>query len=171
MGKIGLDVDGVLANFELAMAKHFKKQHLTSYGWDVQWITDLIHKIEADEEFWENLPIISHPEAITFDFDYYITAVPPAMKGARERWLKKNGYPDKPVIVSDEKVKTMIELGVDVLIDDKISTIKEVHAAGLCAIHFVPPYMITNDIQINNIKHLSQVNEIVERWVKEVPTT
>ncbi len=162
--KVGLDVDGVLANFELAMAKHFNKQHLTSYGWDVQWIGELIHKIENDEEFWENLPIISHPESITFDFDYYITAIPSPMKGARERWLKKNGFPDKPVIVSDRKLETMCELGVEVLIDDKISTMKEVHKAGLCAIHFIPDYMISDDILINNIKHLSQVNGKIDEY-------
>lgn len=164
--KVGLDVDGVLANFELAMAKQFNKPHLTSYGWDVQWISDLIHKVENDEDFWENLPLISHPESITFDFDYYITAVPPNMKGARERWLRKNGFPDKPVIVSDKKLETMLELGVDVLIDDKTSTIKEVHEAGLCAIHFIPPYMICDDIRINNIKHLSQVNDKIDEYKK-----
>ena len=92
------------------------------------------------------------------------------MKGARERWLKKNGFPDKPVIVSDRKLETMKELGVTVLIDDKVSTIREVHEAGLCAIHFVPPYMISNEIEVNNIKHLSQVNEIIEKYVREVPT-
>ena len=169
--KKGLDVDGVLANFELAMAKEFKKPHVTSYGWDVQWITDLIHKIEDNEEFWENLPIISHPESITFDFDYYITAVPVKMKGARERWLKKNGFPDKPVIVSDTKLKTMRELGVEVLIDDKISTIREIQAAGLCGIHFVPPYMVSSETTLNDIKHLSQVDAAIEKYNKEKALT
>lgn len=167
--KIGLDVDGVLANFELAMAKEFKRPHITSYGWDVQWITDLIHKVEENEEFWENLPIISHPESITFDFDYYITAVPPKMKGARERWLKKNGFPDKPVIVSDTKLITMRELGVDVLIDDKYSTMKEVQEAGLLAIQFIPPYMVSDEMLDVNIKHLSQVNNILEKNAQIAP--
>lgn len=162
--KVGLDVDGVLANFELGMAKLFSKPHVTSYGWDTQWITDLIHKVEDDENFWENLPLISHPEEITFDFDYYITAIPPKMKGAREKWLKKNGFPDKPVIVSDKKLETMRELGVEVLIDDKLTTIIEVEKGGLLAIHFLPPYMIQIDDSVRSIKHLSQVNEIIAQY-------
>lgn len=162
--KVGLDVDGVLANFELGMAKLFSKPHVTSYGWDTQWITDLIHKVEDDEDFWENLPLISHPEEITFDFDYYITAIPPKMKDAREKWLKKNGFPDKPVIVSDKKLETMRELGVEVLIDDKLTTIIEVQNGGLCAIHFLPPYMLQVDDTVRNVKHLSQVNEILANY-------
>lgn len=162
--KVGLDVDGVLANFELGMAKLFNKPHVTSYSYDTQWISDLLHKVESDDEFWENLPLISHPEEITFEFDYYITSIPPEMKGARERWLKKNGFPDKPVIVSHSKLETMKELGVSVLIDDKVSTIEEVLADGLCAIHFLPPYMIRKDYPFESIKHLSQVNHLINNY-------
>jgi len=162
--KIGLDVDGVLANFNLAVSRFHNKPHITTNSWEQDWITELFHTIEHDDEFWDELPVLSHPEEITFEFDYYITAVPEHKKQNRINWLKKNGFPDKPVIVSDEKLETMRELGVDVLIDDKYSTIKEVQEAGLIGIHFIPSYLEPKNTLTPNIKHLSQVNEILVKY-------
>lgn len=165
--KVGLDVDGVLANFYLAMARIHSRPIKMISDWELEWINDSFHTIENDFKFWEELPILTHPEEITFDFDYYITAVPEQQKASREKWLKTNGFPDKPVIVSDEKLTTMRELGVEVLIDDKFSTVKEVDEAGFLAIHFIPSYLETTNVLGTNIKHLSQVNKFIDEYVKE----
>lgn len=61
------------------------------------------------------------------------------------------------------KVETMRALGIDVLVDDKPSTVKEVIASGLIGLQFVPYYMTNyNERDRNIILHLAQTNLVVE---------
>jgi hypothetical protein len=168
--KVGLDVDGVLANFYLEFCRLCNKPYDVIYSWDTPWIDDHFHLVLEDEGFWKRLPIISQPESINFDFDYYITSIPPGMKEAREEWLKINGFPDKPVIVSDDKVSVMQELGVGVLIDDKYETLVEVEAAGLLPIQFIPKFLYPEGEVDITIKHLSEVNGILAGFKEEYTT-
>lgn len=161
--KKALDVDGVLANFYFAFCTKFNKPVETIRQWERPWINDKFHEVANDHEFWANLPVLNKPEDINFEFDYYITSLPDNLKSAREEWLEKNGFPDKPVILSYDKSTTMKELGVDLLIDDKHQTIIEVHESGLTGIQFVPYYMQPDDLHHLNIKNLNDVNIILEQ--------
>ena len=164
--KIALDVDGVLANFYLEFCKLHKMPHKTITEWEVKWIAEKLHTVDNNEDFWLRLPIINSPESISFDFDCYITSIPEQMKSIREQWLIKNGYPNKPVIVSHNKLPTMLKLGIDVIIDDKYSTIKSVSDAGLLGIHFIPYFLNPPIIHSINTKHLYDVPEIIKKYKK-----
>lgn len=174
--KRALDVDGVLANFYLAMCRKFGKEYVVINKWEVAWMDKHLPEIEEDSIFWNNLPNMNNPEAITFDFDYYITAIPTKHKDSRIAWLKRHGYPDKPVIIAFDKVAAMKERNVKILIDDRYENIEKVHAAGMHAIQYVPDFLCPQPQETHHskftVKHLSEVNEKIlnierELWLKE----
>jgi len=163
---IGLDVDDVIAGFYSAMCKKFGKEEIQTDIWDskgyCKFIVDNFDKIRLDEEFWRTLPVLSSPESITFDFDYYISSFPIEMFEARRAWLKDNGFPDKPLLCSKDKLTTCREYGINVLIDDKKSTISDVMCGGdVLGIWFRPHYMIEDGQDIDN---LNQVMDIIESY-------
>lgn len=163
---IGLDVDDVLAGFYLEMCNRFggSLEQIDIWGQDASvFINKHWDKVKSDEDFWENLPVISDPKDITFKFDYYISAFPVEMFEARKRWLDKNGFPEKPIICAHNKSFACKEYGVNVLIDDKKTTIKDIMCAGdKLGIWFRPSYMIEAGQDITN---LSQVPGIIKKYL------
>lgn len=168
--KIACDVDDVLGGFYPSLCKRFGKPEQYVNIWDgksggeCKWISDKFPDLYSETSFWENISRISTPESITFEVDHYITSIPADLHDVREEWLIKNGFPKRPLICTlNSKAETMKALGINVLIDDKPSTIKEVRDAGLIGIQFVPTYM--SDYDKNDyftIKHLSQVKGLLE---------
>jgi len=170
--KVALDVDGVLANFYLAMCIAFDKPYVTIDRWGVPWLDKKLPEVDEVMAFWDTLPNMNNPKAITFDFDYYITAIPAKYHDSRVKWLKQHGYPDKPVIIAFDKAEAMKENGVEILIDDKFENIEKVSFAGLHAIHYVPDYLYPNPQQTHTpkltIKHLSEAKDIIEKLKEEI---
>lgn len=139
--KVALDVDGVIADFYLAVCKKFKKPYISISDWEIDWIRNNFHKIEKDESFIRTLPLLNPPETITFEFECYMTSLPEKLLDQRQEWLLTNGFPDKPIIISNEKEKTMLEMGINILVDDKPDTIKKVNDIdGLIGIQYIPKY-------------------------------
>lgn len=160
--KIALDVDGIFANFYLAMCQKYNMPYVTLHDWSVDWIDERFHLIQDDTEFWSNLPVFNPPEAITFDFECYMTHVPESQKQSRIDWLEKNGFPKKPVIVSGDKAETCVQMGIDVLVDDKPSTISECWRAGVVGIRYVPCYYHEPINSAHHVRHLSDVESIIK---------
>ena len=168
--KIALDVDDVLGAFYPTMCRTFNKPELLVNTWDGKgdclWLAKKFPELYKDLGFWSTITVLSNPASITFDFDYYITSIPQHLHDIRESWLLSHGFPKKPVICTlyGDKVKTMQELGLNVLIDDKPETIKKVRKAGMTGIQFVPPYMNNySKSDPHTIKHLSEVNDILKK--------
>ena len=163
---IALDVDDVLAQFYPAMCKRFNMPCERTNIWDAagkaHFVGTNFHIIERSKRFWLNLVQESRPEDINFKVDYYITACPPLMKEHRKAWLTAMGYPDAPVLFTDNKVSEMRRRGIDVLIDDKPSTLVEVMESGLTPIQYVPSYMSDEREELNIIRHLSEVPELLK---------
>lgn len=165
--KIAIDFDDTIAQYYPHMCKHFKRPELKVDIWDgklaCKWIADEFPELYSNLEFWHSQPVLSSPRSITFEFDYYLTAFPEKLKWLRKNWLDRNGFPDKPIICTENKVKSMLDLGIDILIDDKPSTVKAVREAGMHAIQFVPPYMTNYDVNDKfTITHLSEVPELIK---------
>lgn len=163
---IGIDVDDVLAGFYPAMCKRYGLPERQVDIWDgeveCKFIVEKFHEIRDDFEFWSTLPVISSPESIIFDFDYYVSSFPESMFEARVKWLKDNGFPDKPLLCSKDKLTTCKEYGINVLIDDKKSTIHDIMCGGdILGIRFRPSYMIEDG---QDISHLSQVPSVLEKY-------
>src|SRR5680860_1440214 len=105
---ISLDIDDVLANFYPSICERNGKACNRINIWDgdgaAKFIRLGMHIVENNSRFWLNLKTLSNPGDITFDFDYYLTSSPDAMKKHRMAWLQMHGFPRKPIIVSKDKV-------------------------------------------------------------------
>jgi len=168
--RIAIDIDDVLAQFYPAMCVRFAKPCNRINIWDGEdeaaFVRHNMHIVEANHRFWLNLNPLSRPEDITFEFDCYLTSSPLNMKSYREDWLAIHGFPRKPVIITNDKASFMVKEGLEVLIDDKPSTLEAVRKAGLIAIQYIPSYMSDERLDLNPIRHLSQVNEIINKLNK-----
>ena len=166
--KVGLDVDGVLVNFYLHMCRWFNKPYIITEKWSTDWIDKKFDEIKDDKRFWLTLPTLMPPEAINFDFDYYITSIPKIQRQSRQQWLSMNGYPNKPVIVSYDKLKTCNILEVDILIDDKLATLDVIrNSDNVVGIQFIPSYMKVKSTHGDYaIRHLTGAKKIIEHLNK-----
>jgi hypothetical protein len=166
MIKIALDVDDVLAAFtphahdfhEMPMCETLDYWCVPTMdarlgqGWFMEHIAPV-------HEFWRTIPRLSNPEDIDFEVAYYISAFPEDMHDIRLNWLREHGFPEAPLICCSDKLAKCIELGVDVLVDDKPATIEKLKGSPVKGIHFLPYYagfapvgehVITNLNQIKN---------------------
>ena len=167
MKKVALDIDDVLAGFYTGFCKFMNVPEKQINIWDGQgeskFVADNCHLADQSELFWIGLDKVSNPESISFDIECYITSSPPEMIKIRKLWLKMNGFPDKPVHFSDNKLLTLRNLRIDILVDDKISTVNQINASGdKIALQFKPPYMSAEiDDKSRIITHLSEVSKFL----------
>lgn len=142
--KIGLDIDGVLANFlggfieraqERGLAHHFPshwKLWTKHYDGDKAAFDKIWAEITEDRGFWKDLAPLCDPETITFPVSAYVTARPcPSEDSAW--WLGFYGFPDAPVITvpyGSSKVEPLREAGVHLFIDDNVTNFEQINAAG-----------------------------------------
>jgi len=178
--KIFLDVDGVLANFYLAMCIRYNNPYKTLNSWSNSWINDIFHEIKNDKGFWHMLPVLNPPEAITFDIAGYVSACPEDMYLQREFWLKKNGFPMAPLYLtsSHDKVAILKKLKCDIYLDDRLENVIQLRKADINAILFEPTYIsyanhslvgckdfvhygLGKNDKVPYIKHIDQLNQYI----------
>lgn len=159
MTKVALDIDDVLAGYVMGVHEVFDSELIPHDHWQIDGPTGMfllkldqenkvvgytqkyLDKCEHNKDFWYGLEPIMLPCNVPKETVCYITSSPKNMVDVRMEWLKKHGYPRLPVIHSKNKSLTMERLKVDLLIDDKMSTVQEVRThKKLNAIHFKPWY-------------------------------
>lgn len=162
---IAIDVDDVLAAFtphahafhKVPMEKcDYWNERIMDERLGTHWFSKHIAPVE---DFWRTLPVLSKPEDIDFDFHYYISSFPSEMYDLRVEWLKVNGFPNKPLIVANDKLKQCEHLGVNVMIDDKPSTIRNMIGSSVKGIHFVNHYAgfePVGDYIVNNLREVKK---------------
>jgi hypothetical protein len=165
--KIALDVDDVLAAFSShAAAFHGEPLKKMDYWYyedmDEYLGVDWFKKIAPVEEFWKTLPILNPASDIDFNVDYYISSFPVEMFQHRVDWLKKYGYPDAPLIVASNKLEKCLELGIDVLVDDKPDTMRLFLGSPIKGIHFITPYAGFEPVG-DFVTSLKQVKPLLEK--------
>jgi hypothetical protein len=164
--KIALDVDDVLAAFTPHAHKFHNKEMAEKLDYwcpvTVQGILGegwFLDHIAPNEEFWRTIPLLSDPKDIDFDVFCYMSSFPEDMFEARTAWLKKNGFPDAPLICTSKKKKTCSLLKITHLVDDKPHTIKELRGSSTKGIHFITPYCGFKPVGkrvINSLKEVKQ---------------
>lgn len=162
---IGVDVDGVIADFYRSICERYGVCHNTKINaYDTPLITDNFNEIIDDVEFWDGLYVLTEAKEIDFEFDYYVTSLPPNMKESRVKWLSKHGFPNKPVIVTEDKLSKCKELGIEILIDDKPSTIQQFNAdPDLHIIQFIAYYCDFEIITEHNATNFKEVKKILNK--------
>jgi hypothetical protein len=156
--KRAFDVDDVFAGFYLAMCIRYNMPIIPRDIWDgkneCKFIARNFHYVATDYDFWANLPVIFKPEDINFDFDCYMSSFPPEMEKARLEWLEKNGFPDKPLICSTDKLESCRELGIDVLVDDRKTTIDSLEGTEVKGVWYRPWYMVEQGQHLDDLREL-----------------
>jgi histidinol phosphatase-like enzyme len=165
--KIGLDIDGVIADFTLAWHRLYPEVNPTPNTWYLDpKIGDRFKAMrEADtlDEFYLNIPTLINPKEIPFDPCCYITSRP-VSREITEEWLKRNGFPPKKVFgvgLRMSKVEAAKEAGVEIFVDDHYENFNELNGAGITTYLFTASWNIMYDVghmRLNSLKDILLVH-------------
>ena len=156
MSVLGVDIDGVLADFinsytdlfiELTGVDNFKDRYAPTFPscWDyptevydytVKHTTEVWKRIKKDMQFWLKLePLVGTQETLekldTLRLDghdiYFVTSRPGLMaKWQTETWLQTHGFDVPTVIMHSDKASVVRLLQMDAYIDDHLMNANEV---------------------------------------------
>ena len=121
---IGLDIDGVLANFTKGVARvceekgvYFNEETQRSWNFKEEQ-KKAIKDIWTDHDFWLSLEPMVDPSTIRYEPICYITHRPIPSEISQE-WLDIHNFPNRPVYtVNGSKVEKIKEQDLDIFIDD-----------------------------------------------------
>lgn len=146
MAVIGVDVDGIVANFEagyaplLTQTTGIEFPRLGEAGWPDTWFWERAagvtkeqesvawDQIKASNDFWFNLPAHAGAQAfldelahysINHDVYFITSRVGKHVKYQTESWLAYHGFEEATVLISSEKGLCCRALKVTHYIDDK----------------------------------------------------
>ena len=159
--KVGLDLDGVLANFNKAAKEKYnisQEPHHWYYSYEFKK-SSLWDELSKDKDFWMNIEPYFDGSELKFEPTCYVTHRP-IPKEWCEEWLEKNNFPCMPVYVVDEsKVDILVKKGVDIFIEDKYSNYLELNKEGIFTYLLTQPWNKKYDVGHRRINH---VNDIVQ---------
>lgn len=127
--RIGLDLDGVIFDFNKAYEEKFGIK-MNPY-WDATYqMGDHLKELESDKDFWVNLPLLNRPE---FEVSAYVTSRVVPIEWIQES-IQKNGLPCAPIITvpwNSSKIESLKNAKISLFIDDKFENFKEVNDSGI----------------------------------------
>jgi len=160
---IGLDLDGVLADFTLAWHKLYPEVSPEPDTWyfDPKIGERFKAMREADtlDDFYLNIPRLVNPEDLPFEPCCYITSRPVSQK-ISEEWLRKNGFPEKQVFsvgLKMSKVEAAKQGGVEIFIDDHYDNFKELNDSGIITYLYTASWNTMYDVghmRLNSLKDI-----------------
>ena len=161
--KIGLDIDGVLADFTRAWHELYPEVSPTPTTWyldpKIGERFKAMREANTLDKFYLNIQPLINPEDIPFEPHCYITSRP-VTREITEQWLNKYGFPQKPVIsleLRQSKVEAARNAGVDIFIDDFYDNFAELNNHGITTYLYTAPWNIGYDVghlRINSLKDL-----------------
>ena len=161
--KIGLDIDGVLADFTGSWHVLHPEISATPNSWyfDRKVGERFAEMREAGtlDKFYLNVGALLTPQEIPFEPHCYITSRP-VTKEITEQWLDKNGFPAKKVISIDirqSKVEAAKEAGIEIFIDDSYENFVELNKAGIFTYLYSAPWNSRYNVghmRLNSLKDI-----------------
>jgi len=140
--RIGLDVDGVIADFSKGFCKRFNIDSGNNW-WKHSYAlknNKIWDEISNDKSFWLELEPLLKQEDFPVEPICYITA----RKNAEwtKEWIELQKFATRPVIscYDKSKVKTIKEFDLDVFVDDKIEHYYEIKASGVRCFLMTQPW-------------------------------
>lgn len=166
--KIGLDIDGVIANFQLAWHELYPEipAEPDMYDSDKNFLKrfDMMREAGTLNDFYLNIQPLLRPEDLSFEPHCYVTARP-VETWVTEQWLDKFGFPKKRVITvptSTSKVAAMKEAGVEIFIDDYYGNFAELNDAGIICYLYTASWNLcydVGDMRINTLNKTPLLNQ------------
>jgi hypothetical protein len=161
--KIGLDIDGVLADFTGSWRKLFPEISAEPNSWYLD--RKIVKRFEAMkkdgiiDDFYRDIKPLIKPEDLNFEPHCYITSRPVA-KEITEEWLDVLGFPAKKVYsidISKNKVDVAKEAGVEIFIDDCYENFVNLNNNGIFTYLFTASWNIKYEVghmRLNSLKEL-----------------
>ena len=161
--KIGLDIDGVLANWTAAWNKLYPEVPVSPHSWylDRQVGKRFKEMREAGtlNDFYMNIEPLIMPEDLPFEPHCYITSRP-VLKVVTEDWLDKYHFPAKPVYsieLRQNKIDVAKQSGIEIFIDDTFENFVELNKGGITTYLYTAPWNKNRDVghlRLNSLKDL-----------------
>ena len=161
--KIGLDLDGVLANWTGAWNKLYPEVLVAPNSWyldrKVGKRFDAMREAGTLDDFYMQIEPLIKSEDLPFEPHCYITSRP-VSKEISEAWLDKNHFPAKPVYSVDlrkSKVEVAKDAGVEIFVDDAFENFVELNNGGIFTYLYSAPWNLKHDIghmRINSLKDI-----------------
>ncbi len=160
---IGLDVDGVIADFTGSWKKLYPEISATPSSWYFDRNVGARFKEMREngtlDEFYLNIEPLVKPEELPFEPHCYITSRP-VSKEVTEKWIDKFHFPAKKVICVDllsSKVEVAKEAGIEIFIDDSYENFVDLNNHGVFTYLFTAPWNVRYDIghmRLNSLKEI-----------------
>jgi hypothetical protein len=160
---IGLDIDGVIADFTHAWNEVYPEipADPNSYFFDRQIMQrfENMRKAGTLDDFYLNLKPLIKPEDLPFEPKCYVTARPVDTK-ITEQWIDANGFPKRKVITvptGTSKVEVMKTAGIEIFIDDFYDNFVELNKAGIFTYLYTRPWNTRYDVghmRLNSLKDI-----------------
>jgi len=160
---IGLDIDGVLADFTSAWSILYPEISAMPNSWyldrKVGARFEEMRNNNTLDNFYLNIKPLIKPEDLPFEPHCYITSRP-VSKEITEQWLDKYNFPAKKVIgldIKQSKVDTAKEAGVEIFIDDCYENFVELNNHGVFTYLFSAPWNQRYEVghmRLNSLKNI-----------------
>ncbi len=157
--KIGLDIDGVLADFVGHLTNVTGNQGHIPIHWNDPIIRDQFENVKKDPEFWSGIPPLMRRDDIPFEVHCYITARS-IDKEVTQTWLDKNHFPKAKLYCvgnGESKVEIAKQTGLDIFVDDSYDNFVELNNAGVFTYLYTAPYNEKYQVGHRRINSLNQI--------------
>ena len=162
--KIGLDLDGVVANWTGAWNKLYPEVEVSPHSWYLdrkvgKRFQEMREAGTLDDFYLNSVEPLIQPEDLPFEPHCYITSRP-VSKEISEQWLDKHHFPAKPVYsieVRQSKVQVAKDAGVEIFVDDAFENFVELNNGGIFTYLFSAPWNQKHDVGHMRIKSLKDI--------------
>lgn len=163
MPAIGLDVDGVLADFTGSWSTLYPEIDNEPKSWgfdrDIMKRFEDMKKAGTLDDFYLGIKPLIKPEDLPFEPKCYVTARPVDTK-ITEQWIDEVGFPRKKVVTvptGTSKVEVMKEAGIEIFIDDFYDNFVELNNAGIFTYLYTAPWNVKYDVGHMRLNSLSDL--------------
>lgn len=160
--KVGLDIDGILADFSGSLIKYCNGGNDKSHHWNDPVISDLYtDEIKKDAGFWSTITPLINGSQLPFEPHCYITARS-IDSSVTQEWLDKNNFPKSKLYcvgVGESKVDIAKQAGIDIFIDDYYKNFVELNNAGITTYLYTKEYNKKYDVGHLRINSLHEFKE------------
>ena len=162
---VGLDIDGVIADFTGAFFEKFALGCPTTVKdyYDPRF-KEHFGKIVYDDDFWLSIKPLVRAKDIKFPVTFYLTSRPTITETATRKWLRDNKFPKLPLIYSDDKHKVLKSFGCSFFIEDCFDNYKRINKAGIKCLLVDTPYNEKYDVE--KLKSVLCFNELYKNYIQ-----
>lgn len=161
--KIGLDIDGILADFTGAWNKLYPEISATPNSWyfdrNIKKRFDKMREEGTLNTFYMNIEPIIQPSDIPFIPHCYITSRP-IPKEITEDWLDMYNFPRRPVYSIDirqSKIEAAKESGIEIFVDDSYDNFVDLNNNGIFTYLYTAPWNTRHNVGHMRLNTLMEI--------------